>query len=84
MKLVCQLVALLACSNAIAQMSPIDERWITVSYPLKWKAPPREIGSKVKTAEADIMVLYPSGEFAEILSNAVAVSERRTLNELLE
>ena len=78
MKLVGQLTALLIlCNNGLAQVKEIDERWITVSYPLKWEAPPRETGLKIKTAAAAIMVLYPSGDFAEVRCHLIRQSNGR-------
>ena len=49
--------------SAQPQFRPIDNGWFTVRQPSKWQSPPRQLHSKIKSGPAQIMVLYPSGDF---------------------
>lgn len=62
-------VAILLCSiraTAQPQLRPIDSHWVTIRQPVKWQSPPRELHSRIKSGRAEIMVLYPSGEFGYV------------------
>jgi hypothetical protein len=48
------------------QLRPIDSRWVAIRQPAKWQSPPRELHLKEKTGPGQIMVLYPSGDFAYV------------------
>ncbi len=56
-------VVLLLCSSGIGQIQRIDTRWVLVSKHVRWSSPPPEIGTQTKTGFAEVMVLYPSGEY---------------------
>jgi hypothetical protein len=58
--------ALLLCSPGIGEIRQIETQWVLVSEPVDWKSPPREIGSKTKTGFAEVIVLYPSGEYGYV------------------
>jgi len=60
-------IAIFSCSiETQAQPQTIDSRWITVRQPRKWQSPPRELHLKTKTGPAEIMVLYPSGDYGYV------------------
>ena len=59
---------LLCCLSTTAQIRRIDPRWVLVSYPLRWEAPPPEIENRKEAASGGVIVLYPSGEFGEVWS----------------
>jgi hypothetical protein len=48
------------------QFRPIDIGWVTIRQPAKWQSPPRILHLKEKTGPGQIMVLYPSGDFAYV------------------
>jgi hypothetical protein len=49
-----------------AQIERIAPAWVFVSHPLRWESPPPEIDNRNEAASATIMVLYPSGKYAEV------------------
>jgi hypothetical protein len=63
--LTCCCLVLLSCS-ADAQDRDTQTEWVFVSHPLRWDSPPRELHLKQKEASADLVVLYPTGQFAGI------------------
>jgi hypothetical protein len=44
----------------------VQPDWIFVSRPLRWESPPRALHLKQKEARADLVVLYPTGQFAGV------------------
>jgi hypothetical protein len=66
MKTAFGLCALLLCCVSSAQIKRIEPRWVLVSHPLKWEAPPPEIENRKSAASAGVMVLYPNGDFGEV------------------
>ena len=44
----------------------VQPNWLFVSHPLRWESPPRKLHSTIKTADADLIVLYPTGQFAGV------------------
>jgi hypothetical protein len=66
MTLKCCSFLLLLCSVAAAQIDVIQRDWVLAGQPLKWEAPPRKIQSTKRAALADLIVLYPSGTFAQV------------------
>ncbi len=60
------LCALLLCCVSSGQIKRIEPRWVVVSHPLKWEAPPPEIENRTLAASAGVMVLYPNGNFGEV------------------
>ena len=59
------IAVLLSCTRATAQpqLRHVDAHWVTIWQPARWESPPPELGSRIKTGPAHIMVLYPSGDF---------------------
>jgi hypothetical protein len=52
---------------ATPQLTPIQPQWVLVGWqPFKWQSPPRGVESHIKTSGADILILNPNGEFAEV------------------
>jgi hypothetical protein len=59
-------IAVLLCSigaTAQPQLRPVDIGSVTIRQPGKWQSPPRKLHSKIKSGPAQIMILYPSGDF---------------------
>lgn len=69
--------ALVFLSVSAAQIEHIDPRWVFVSHPLKWSAPPPEIENRKEAATAGIVVFYPSGQFAEVWCTLYRVGNGR-------
>ncbi len=65
-KLLLVLAALLLHDRAVGQTWPIRPDWVLVRHPLKWESPPREPKLNKKIAQAEIIVLNPSGAFATV------------------
>ena len=53
-------------SFAAAQLPSAQPERIFVSHPLQWTSPPRALHLREKIAGADLIVLYPSGQFAGV------------------
>jgi hypothetical protein len=51
---------------AEAQGRGVQPDWVFVSRPLRWKSPPRALHLKQSEARADLVVLYPTGQFAGV------------------
>lgn len=66
MSLKCCVFLLLGCTSAVAEIEPIQRDWVLVSQPLKWRSPPRKVHSSTKYAAADLIVLNPTGSFAQL------------------
>jgi hypothetical protein len=60
------LVFLALAHAAVGQTAKLDPSWVYVSHPLKWEAPPRKVHLNIKTASAEIVILYPSGELSVV------------------
>jgi hypothetical protein len=56
----------LSSVSADAQERGVQFDWLFVSHPLRWEPPPRTSHSKIKTAAADLIVLFPTGQFAGV------------------
>jgi hypothetical protein len=66
-QIACALQIVVALSNTtVGQATKIDPAWVYISQPLKWEAPPRKVHLEIKTAAAEIIVLYPSGQLSEV------------------
>ena len=59
-------LVLLASVSASSQERVVQLDWIFVSHPLRWESPPRTLHLGIKTAAADLIVLYPTGQFAGV------------------
>jgi len=63
----------ICCIRAPAQpeLRHVDAHWVTIQRPARWLSPPPEIGSKIKSGPAQIMVLYPSGAFGYVACSLI-------------
>ena len=60
------MVAVLVNGLAYVQTNAIDPAWVFISTPLKWQSPPPDAGRRIRTTPATMIVLYPSGSYAEV------------------
>lgn len=52
---------------ATEQLTPIQPQWVLVGWqPIHWQSPPRGVAPHIKTSAADILILNPNGDFAEV------------------
>jgi len=51
---------------ASSQTRGLQLDWVFVSHPLHWKSPPKALHLKEKTVDADLIVLFPDGQFAGV------------------
>ena len=57
----------LTSGNATTQNTHIQPQWVLVGWqPLNWQSPPSGAEPHIKTSQADILILNPSGDFAEV------------------
>jgi hypothetical protein len=66
MKVTIGIVLALITAGTATQIRQTSQGWVLVAQPLKWESPPPEAGLKIKTAPAEIIVLYPSGDFGAV------------------
>ena len=60
------LIALAVADTAVSQAAKIDPTWVYISQPLRWESPPRNLHLRIKTASAQVIILYPSGSLSEV------------------
>jgi hypothetical protein len=61
------LAFLLTSGSATAQNTHIQPQWVLVGWqPLNWQSPPSGVEPDIKTSAADILILNPNGDFAEV------------------
>jgi hypothetical protein len=67
MKLKSLVFVMLLCAGVLAQPAPIKHEWVLVGWqPIRWGTPPPEARLQIKTSPAEILVLYPNGDFADV------------------
>lgn len=54
---------MLICMPLVAQVRKIESSWVIASQPIKWESPPRKLHLGIKTGVAELVVLYPTGEY---------------------
>jgi hypothetical protein len=60
------LIVLAVADGTLGQTAKIDPAWVYISQPLKWETPPKKLHLEIKTSDAEILILYPSGDLAVV------------------